>query len=83
MPVRPIWIRQNGKVSPLTPTLPNCWQGEVDCIVGPFSSKRVAETFAQSSVDFCLHNAVMDSVFASGDAWYIKVKALEFEPLIA
>lgn len=72
----PIWIRDDTGVHSLHPTLPNCWQGEADCVVGPFSSKMVAEYFARSSVEYTLYDAVMDSVFANGDAWYVEVKHL-------
>ena len=72
---QPIWIQDDTGVHALEPTLPNCWQGQPNCIVGPFSSKIVAEYFARSSVDYGQYDAVMDSVFAQGDAWYVDVKA--------
>jgi hypothetical protein len=75
--IRPIYIRGSVGIHSCYPTLPNCWQGEVDCVVGPFSSKSVAEYFARSTVDFGHYNAIMERVFASGDAWYVEVRALE------
>jgi hypothetical protein len=72
----PIWIRDDTGVRTLYPTLPNCWQGEAGCIVGPFSSKTVAEYFIQTSVDFGQYDAILEEVFASGDGWYVEAKPL-------
>jgi len=72
----PIWIRDDTGVRSLEPTLPNCWHGEADCVVGPFSSKMVAEYFALSSVERKAFASATDSVFANGDAWYVEIKAL-------
>ena len=74
---RPIWIRKETEIKVLEPTLPNCWQGQPDCVVGPFSSRNVAEYFAHVSVDFSHCNAIMESIFACGDAWYVEVKPVE------
>lgn len=74
---RSIWIHDEAGVRLLQPTLPNCWHGEVNCIVGPFSSKNIAEYFAKASVDFSHCNAIMESIFPSGDAWYVEVKPVE------
>ncbi len=74
---RPIWIRNEEGIKILHPTLPNCWHGEADCVVGPFSSKVIAEYFAKVSTDFSHCNAIMDSIFPNGDAWYVEVKPVE------
>lgn len=77
MSAKPIWIQDEKGLHSLEPTLPNCWQGQVDCIVGPFSSKGVAEYFAKASVEFAHCNSIMESIFARGDAWYVSVKPVE------
>ena len=71
-----VWIKQGTQAQPHTPTLPNCWQGESDCIIGPFSSKGVAEYFAQANEE-TRYDSIMKRVFPNGDAWYVEVAALE------
>ncbi len=56
------------------PIVPNRWQGEHDCFVGPFSSKVVAEYFANAVVDFGQYETVSRKVFAKGDSWFVEVK---------
>ncbi len=55
------------------PIVPNRWQGEHDCFVGPFSSKIVAEYFANAVVDFGQYETVSRKIFAKGDSWYVEV----------
>ena len=59
---------------PLEPVVPNRWQGECDCIVGPFSSRTVADYFANRVVDFGQYETVSRQVFVKGDSWYVEVK---------
>lgn len=53
----------------------NAWQGETDCVVGPFSSRQVAEFFANRAVDFGQYEAFRLRVLAHRDAWYVEVRA--------
>ena len=75
MPNR-VWIKNGAGTQPHTPTLPNCWQGETNCIIGPFSSKNVAEYFAQANEE-TRYDSIMKRIFPNGDAWYVEVAALE------
>ena len=54
--------------------VPNLWQGECDCIVGPFSGREVAEYFAGNVVDFGQFESFTRKVFAKRDAWYVEVQ---------
>ena len=58
----------------IEPVVPNRWQGECDCFVGPFSSRAVAEYFANAVVDFGQYETVSRKVFAKGDSWFVEVK---------
>jgi len=55
------------------PIVPNRWQGECNCLVGPFSSETVADYFANSVVDFGHYETMSRRVFAKGDSWYVEV----------
>ena len=57
-----------------TTIVPNQWQGECDCLVGPFSSRSVAEYFERAVVDFQHYEGFVQRVFAKADAWYIEVQ---------
>ena len=76
MAAAPIWLKHSGSSLPHYPTSPNCWQGEVGCVIGPFSSKSVAETFVNVHTE-ARYDAIMDHVFPNRDAWYIEVRALK------
>ncbi len=54
--------------------VPNRWQGEADCIVGPFSGRDVAAYFADRVVDFGQYEVFTMRVFARGNAWYVEVR---------
>lgn len=58
------------------PVSPNRWQGETDCLVGPFSSRQVAEHFIRPTVDFGHYHIRVTRVFAKGDAWYVEIDKL-------
>lgn len=51
------------------PITPNRWQGEQDCVVGPFSGKKVADYFSETVVNFNRPARI----FARRDAWYVEV----------
>ncbi len=53
--------------------VPNRWQGERDCVVGPFSSRAVAEYFVDTVTDFGHYDAYSKRVFAKGDGWFVEV----------
>ncbi len=73
---RPIYIHNGEHLNAHIPTLPSRWQGEVDCVVGPFSCKTVAEHFMLVSTTYNQYDAIMDQIFAKGDSWYVQVKPL-------
>jgi hypothetical protein len=53
---------------------PNRWQGEAECVVGPFKDHEVAEAFAGLTVDFGQHEAHAKQVVAGEAAWYVEVR---------
>ncbi len=65
----------NGARSPryIVPLVPNRWMGQENCVVGPFSSKEVAENFANYRVTFGQYESYHFEIFAQGDAWYVEV----------
>lgn len=65
--------KDTGYQYPFNPIVPNRWQGECDCVVGPFSSHTVAEYFASAVADFGHYDAFNKRVFAKGDAYYVEV----------
>lgn len=54
--------------------VPNRWQGECDCVVGPFSSKMVAEYYVNAVVDFGHYETVSRRIFVKGDSWFVEVQ---------
>lgn len=60
--------------------VPNRWQGEADCAVGPFSGRRVATYFADRVVGLRQREACAMRVFARGNAWYVEVRRCGAEP---
>jgi hypothetical protein len=79
--LRPIAVRNASGVTFRQPILPNCWKGEKDCIVGPFSGKSVAEYFANYAVDFGQYEGFSYRMFVKGVEWYIEVN--DAAPLVA
>ncbi len=57
----------------LEPMAPNRWCGQEDCVVGPFSSREVAENFASRRVTFGQFEVYRFDIFAQGDGWYVEV----------
>lgn len=55
--------------------VPNRWQGEADCLVGPFSGREVAAYFANRLVDFGQFEVFTMRVFPKRNAWYVEVRA--------
>lgn len=53
--------------------IPNTWQGQTDCIVGPFSSQEVATYFSTWVVDGSDYPASTRKIFARGDSWYVAI----------
>ena len=76
---RPVAIRKAAGIHFLQPVLPNRWQGETDCIVGPFSSCEIAEYFANRVVDFGQFESCSQRIFPKGNEWYIEVGELRLE----
>ncbi len=77
MKTRPLILKDGNHFRSIRPILPNLWQGECDCVVGPFANKQVAEYFANRVVDFGQYDAFSQRVFAKRDAYYVEVKRLE------
>lgn len=61
--------------------VPNRWQGEGDCQVGPFSGHQVAAYFAHRLVDFGHYEVFSMRVFARRNAWYVEVRTRGGEPV--
>jgi len=60
--------------SVLPTVVPSRWHGQVDCRVGPFSGRPVAEHFARRVVDFGLFEAFSRRIFARRDGWFVEVR---------
>ena len=61
---------------PANHAVPNRWQRETDCLVGPFSSHTVAEYFASSVVNTS-DRTTTNEIFAEEDGWYLVVRRLD------
>jgi hypothetical protein len=70
-----IWHKTDTGCQKIVVTLPTRWQGESDCVVGPFSSREVADYFANNVVDFGQFENLSMRVFPYADAWYLEVKS--------
>ncbi len=55
---------------------PNAWEGDTNCVVGPFSSKEVAEYFAGHVIDFGQLESMEHTLFVKGDSWFLEIQAL-------
>ena len=75
--IRPIALRGKTGIRLYQPILPNRWQGETNCLVGPFSGKEVAEYFAGYACDFGQFEKLTFRVFAKRDAWYVEIGNVE------
>lgn len=53
--------------------VPNQWQGETDCIIGPFSDQQVVQHYFNAVVDFGHYELFRYQVFAKGDSWYAQI----------
>lgn len=78
---RPVLVIDASGMRSYEPVPPNCWQGQVDCVVGPFSSREVAQYFARAVVEYGQYDALIEQIFPRGDAWYLKVGPSPAEPL--
>jgi hypothetical protein len=78
---RVIWQKTNTGCHEVLVTLPTHWQGEVNCVVGPFSSREVAHYFANNVVDFGHFEDLVMRVFPNADAWYLEVTSAEREAI--
>lgn len=68
-------VKQGQSFRQYQPIVPNRWHGEVDCVIGPFSSQQVAEYYAKVVVDFGQFE-IVQRIFANGDSWYIETESL-------
>ena len=65
MPEPQFGLSKELKLSPTPPRYPTAGKGESDCIIGPFSSKGVAEYFAQANEE-TRYDSIMKRVFPNG-----------------
>ena len=70
-----VLVKKGESLVSYQPISPNCWQGESSCLIGPFSSKEVAEYFAYPLVNHGPYDVVIARIFAKGNAWYVEVIA--------
>ena len=47
-------------------------------MVGPFSSRKLAQNFVTFQIDFDPEAAVVDDIFARGNAWYVELRTLRW-----
>jgi hypothetical protein len=69
-----VLVGQEESVQELPVVVPCQWAGERDCLVGPFSSKGVAETFAERfAITFVALST--EPILARHDSWYVAIAA--------
>jgi hypothetical protein len=73
--VQTVIVKQGQSFKQHQPIVPNRWHGQVDCVIGPFSSQHVAEYYAKVVVDFGQFE-ISQRIFANGDSWYIEAESL-------
>ncbi len=73
----PVWLKDGTGIHQYVPTAPTRWKGEAGCVVGPFSSQRVAEYFTHHVIETGGDATRPEAVFARGSSWYVKIEALE------
>jgi hypothetical protein len=71
-----IWVNGQSGIHMQNTILPNRWQGEAGCVIGPFSSQHVAKMFAMTHAAFRQLDVLMDTIFPYHDGWYIQIKPL-------
>jgi hypothetical protein len=72
--MKQILVGQEESVQNLPVVVPCQWAGERDCLVGPFSSKSVAKTFAERfAVTFVLLST--EPILVRHDSWYVAIAA--------
>ena len=66
-----VWLpdKHGGRV--VEPVSPCGWQGQRDCLIGPFSNRDTAKNFLSLNVDFCSLGVTEETIFPKGDAWYV------------
>jgi hypothetical protein len=67
-----------GEYRAYEPVSPNRWQGESNCLVGPFSCQEVARRFADAPVEFGQYEAYIEQVLVVGDSWYVEIQTRTF-----
>lgn len=73
---RPLVLSDETGIRLHHPILPNQWQGEINCFVGPFSGKDVAEYFAGYASEFGQYESMSYRVFPKRDEWFLEIKAV-------
>lgn len=56
--------------------LPNNWQGEANCMVGPFSSHTIANYFTNKVTTLGYPDVFSLRIFPKREAWYVEVQKL-------
>ncbi|UCH24258.1 MAG: hypothetical protein JSV66_09885 [Trueperaceae bacterium] len=67
-----------GEYRTYTPVSPNRWNGESNCLVGPFSCHEVARRFADAPVEFGQYETYIEQVLVVGDSWYVEIQTRNF-----
>jgi hypothetical protein len=69
-----LYVQQGDKLLVLPVVVPNQWAGEKACLVGPFSSREIAEAFAHVfAVAFT--DLGDEPVVARRDSYYVTIAA--------
>lgn len=61
---------------------PNAWLGECDCIIGPFTERRIAAAFANAMVEFGQYEGICERVVIFDDAYYVQAVAVCRESVV-
>lgn len=54
---------------------PQHWQGELDCIIGPFDTRAQAQVYVAQRVNF-QPGDVLETIFPRGKLWFVELKRL-------
>jgi len=81
-PRSPAQADDRERLADLPIVAPNAWLGECDCIIGPFTERRVAAAFANAMVDFGHFEGIRERVVVFRDEFYVQAVAVRRESVV-
>lgn len=71
-PMTPSDASSGGNQAARRTVAPNRWMGECDCLIGPFTCQRVAESFANAMVEFGHYECVCQRVVVHAGTYFVE-----------